>query len=238
MKMMYTLDFHSAANFESFKKLTLPKNVEEQQQYRLNLVRNEVTEQMFDFLNNMSSSADIRENTDLRNSIVLMVKSITHFIGLDCAVYESIIKLRYQLLRMLNVDDASNEDTWQTLNVSCTLTQLFCSVCCQSNDLDVCHSEEWLCPSCGKQFEPSIIEQLLIERVNQLLVAYTIQDFKCTRCGTIRKHNMSLFCDCCNGVVENVISPDEFRFNLEAIKKIARQHDLTRLAELCEWTLF
>uniref|UniRef100_A0A8R1XQP9 DNA polymerase epsilon catalytic subunit n=1 Tax=Onchocerca volvulus TaxID=6282 RepID=A0A8R1XQP9_ONCVO len=214
------------------------KNVEEQQQYRLNLVRNEVTEQMFDFLNNMSSSADIRENTDLRNSIVLIVKSISHFIGLDCAVYESVVKLRYQLLRMLNVDDVSNEDTWQTLNVSCTLTQLFCSVCCQSNDLDVCQSEEWLCPSCGKQFEPSTIEQLLIERVNQLLVAYAIQDFKCTRCGTIRKHNMSLFCDCCNGVVENVVSPDEFRFNLEAIKKIARQHDLTRLAELCEWTLF
>lgn len=86
---------------------------------------------------------------------------------------------------MLNVDDVSNEDTWQTLNVSCTLTQLFCSVCCQSNDLDVCQSEEWLCPSCGKQFEPSTIEQLLIERVNQLLVAYAIQDFKCTRCGTV-----------------------------------------------------
>ncbi|KAM3720644.1 DNA polymerase epsilon catalytic subunit [Dirofilaria immitis] len=213
------------------------KNVEEQQQYRLNLVRNEVTEQMFDFLNNLSSNAAIRENTDLRNSIILVVKGISHFIGLDHAVYESIAKLRYQLLRMLDVDDVSNGDTWQTLNVCCILTQLFCSICCQSNDLDICQSEAWVCPSCGKYFQPSVIEQLLIERVNQLLIAYAIQDFKCTRCGAIRRHNMSLFCDCC-GVEENVISSDELRFNLETIEKVARQHDLTRLTELCEWTLF
>ncbi|MCP9260431.1 DNA polymerase [Dirofilaria immitis] len=197
------------------------KNVEEQQQYRLNLVRNEVTEQMFDFLNNLSSNAAIRENTDLRNSIILVVKGISHFIGLDHAVYESIAKLRYQLLRMLDVDDVSNGDTWQTLNVCCILTQLFCSICCQSNDLDICQSEAWVCPSCGKYFQPSVIEQLLIERVNQLLIAYAIQDFKCTRCGA-----------------ENVISSDELRFNLETIEKVARQHDLTRLTELCEWTLF
>ncbi|VBB29888.1 unnamed protein product [Acanthocheilonema viteae] len=210
------------------------KNVEQQQQYRLNLVKNEVTEQMFDFLNNLSASADIRQNTDLRNSIILMVKGISHFIGLDSAVYESIVKLRYQLLRML---DASDDGTWQSMNVSCILTQLFCSVCCQSSNLDVCQSEAWICPSCRKQFQSSTIEQLLIERVNQLLIAYTIQDFKCTRCGAIRKYNLSLFCDCC-GVEENVISPDELRFNLETIGKVAQQHNLTRLAELCEWTLF
>lgn len=48
---------------------------------------------------------------------------------------------------------------------------------------------------------------------------------------------MSLFCACC-GIEENVISSDELRFNLETVGKIAQQHDLTRLAELCEWTLF
>uniref|UniRef100_A0A158Q8A2 DNA polymerase epsilon catalytic subunit n=1 Tax=Elaeophora elaphi TaxID=1147741 RepID=A0A158Q8A2_9BILA len=215
------------------------KNVEEQQQYRLNLVKNEVTEQMFDFLNNLSSSVDIRQNADLRNSIILMVKGITHFIGLDGVVYESVAKvqLRYQLLRMLNEDDASDDGTWQSLNVSCTLTQLFCSICCQSNDLNVCQLEAWVCPSCGKQFQSSTIEQLLIERVNQLLIAYTIQDFKCSRCEAVRRHNLSLFCDCC-GVEENVISADEFRFNIETIGRIAQQHNLTRLAELCEWTLF
>ncbi|EJW81563.1 hypothetical protein WUBG_07529 [Wuchereria bancrofti] len=212
-------------------------SVEEQQQYRLNLVGNEVTEQMFDFLNNLSSTSDIRENTDLRDSIILMVKGISHFIGLDCIVYESISKLRYQLLRMLNVNDASHDGTWQSLNVSCTLTQLFCSVCCQSSDLDICQSEAWICPSCGKHFDSFTIEQLLIERVNQLLIAYTIQDFKCTRCGAVRRHNLSLFCDCC-GVEENIISPAELRFNLETIGKIAQQHDLIRLSELCEWILF
>lgn len=86
---------------------------------------------------------------------------------------------------MLDVNDASDDGTWQSLNVSCTLTQLFCSVCCQSSDLDVCQSEVWACPSCGKQFHSSTIEQILIERVNQLLIAYTIQDFKCTRCGEV-----------------------------------------------------
>ncbi|VDK84402.1 unnamed protein product [Litomosoides sigmodontis] len=212
------------------------KSVEEQQQYRVNLVKNEVTEQMFDFLNNLSSSGDIRQNTDLRNSIILMVKSISHFIGLDSNVYDSIAKLRYQLLRMLDVDDESDDGTWQSLNVSCILTQLFCSVCCQSSDLDVCQ-ESWICSSCRKPFQSSIIEQLLIERVNQLLIAYTIQDFKCTRCEAVRRHNLSLFCDCC-GVEENVISLHELRFNLETIGKIALQHNLTRLAELCEWTLF
>lgn len=68
--------------------------MEEQQQYRLNLVKNEVTEQMFDFVNNLSSSADIRQNTDLRNSIILMVKGISHFIGLDSTVCESVAKVR------------------------------------------------------------------------------------------------------------------------------------------------
>ncbi|VIO96069.1 DNA polymerase family B, exonuclease domain containing protein [Brugia malayi] len=212
-------------------------SVEEQQQYRLNLVGNEVTEQMFDFLNNLSLSSDIRENIDLRDSIILMVKGISHFIGLDCIVYESISKLRYQLLRMLDVNDASYDGTWQSLNVSCTLTQLFCTVCCQSNDLDICQSEAWICPSCGKHFDSFTIEQLLIERVNQLLIAYTIQDLKCTRCGAVRRHNLSLFCDCC-GVEENIISPAELRFNLETIGKIAQQHDLMCLSELCEWTLF
>lgn len=48
---------------------------------------------MFDFLNNFSTSADIRENIDLRNSIILMVKGILHFIGLDRAVHESVAKV-------------------------------------------------------------------------------------------------------------------------------------------------
>uniref|UniRef100_A0A915Q6B6 DNA polymerase epsilon catalytic subunit n=1 Tax=Setaria digitata TaxID=48799 RepID=A0A915Q6B6_9BILA len=218
------------------RNIRLTKNVVEQQQYRANLVRNEVTEQMFDFLNNLPN-ANAGNSYDLRNSVLLMVKGICHFIGLDSAVHDSISKLRYQLLHMLDVDDASDEATWQSLNVSCILTQLFCSVCCQSSDLDVCQSEIWICPGCGKQFLASTIEQLLIERVNQLLIAYTIQDFKCTRCGAIRRHNMSLFCDC-SGTEENVISPAEFRYNLETIRKVALQHDLIRLAELCEWTLF
>lgn len=73
--------------------IAFQKSVEEQQQYRLNLVKNEVTEQMFDFLNNLSSSGDIRQNIDLRNSIILMVKSISHFIGLDSTVYESVARV-------------------------------------------------------------------------------------------------------------------------------------------------
>ncbi|VDN01879.1 unnamed protein product [Thelazia callipaeda] len=211
-------------------------DIEEQKQYRLRLVTKEITEQMFDLINNLTLRS-VPEKAKSRDSIILMVKGISHFIGLDAVVNEQMEKLRYQLMRMLNVNDTSDESRWQSLNVSCILTQLFCSACCQSNDLDVCQSEIWSCPDCGRHFPTTIIEELLIERVNQLLIAYIIQDFKCTRCGAIRKHNLPLLCDCC-GTEENVVPASEFRFSVETIKKVAGKHDLTRLDEVCEWILF
>lgn len=101
-------------------------------------------------------------------------------------------QLRYQLLRMLGVDEMSDKGTWHPLCVSCTIPQLYCSACSECTDLDVCQAKSWNCPTCNAPFPASTIEYLLLERVNQLMVAYTIQDFKCSRCSAVSSQSNTI----------------------------------------------
>ncbi|VDK40068.1 unnamed protein product, partial [Gongylonema pulchrum] len=113
-------------------------SVEEQKAYRSRLVNNEVSEQMFDILHSLPTETEPEDSLAAQKSVGLLVKAISHFIALDPAVSDSMRKLRYQLMCMMEADEATQEAEWQPLGLSYTLTQLFCSVCCQSSDLDVC----------------------------------------------------------------------------------------------------
>lgn len=87
-------------------------------------------------------------------------------------------------MRLIGVDASSDEAVWRPIGVSCTLYQLYCNSCNQCCDLEVCQ-ESFNCQFCKSEFSSETVESLLVNRVNQLLLSFTLQDFKCIRCNSV-----------------------------------------------------
>ncbi|KHN70755.1 DNA polymerase epsilon catalytic subunit A [Toxocara canis] len=210
-------------------------------EYREELLRNELSERLFSIVSKLAAYKEdimMPERTatrePLRNAPLQLTKCIIHFLSLDTPLTEAVDKLRSQLLRLLGYDDSADEAVWRPMSVCCTLSQMFCEACSQFNDLDVCQEGPWDCASCRKPLPIDSIEHVLVERVNQLLIAYTLQDFKCVKCGSIRKDSLVRFCEC-SGEFEGLVSESDFRFNIQVFKRVSIRRGLIRLIEACEW---
>uniref|UniRef100_A0A915AYJ0 DNA polymerase epsilon catalytic subunit n=1 Tax=Parascaris univalens TaxID=6257 RepID=A0A915AYJ0_PARUN len=209
--------------------------------YREELIENELSERLFCVISKVAAYKEdisIPERTSSReplgNAPLQLAKCILHFLALDAPLARTIEKLRSQLLRLLGYGESAKEAIWEPMCVCCTLSQVFCEACNQFSDLDACEEDAWNCVSCRKPLLTEAIEHLLVERVNQLMIAYSLQDFKCVKCGSIRKDSLVQNCEC-SGRFEGLVSESEFRFNMRIFARIGARRGLTLLSEACEW---
>uniref|UniRef100_A0A183V497 DNA polymerase epsilon catalytic subunit n=1 Tax=Toxocara canis TaxID=6265 RepID=A0A183V497_TOXCA len=211
-------------------------------EYREELLRNELSERLFSIV---SKLADYKEDImmpertatrePLHNAPLQLTKCIIHFLSLDTPLTEAVDKLRSQLLRLFGYDDSADEAIWRPMSVCCTLSQMFCEACSQFNDLDVCQEGPWDCASCRKPLPIDSIEHVLVERVNQLLIAYTLHASNASNVAQyIRKDSLVRFCEC-SGEFEGPVSESDFRFNIQVFKRVSIRRGLIRLIEACEW---
>uniref|UniRef100_A0A0N5A8U1 DNA polymerase epsilon catalytic subunit n=1 Tax=Syphacia muris TaxID=451379 RepID=A0A0N5A8U1_9BILA len=216
---------------------------EELAKFRKQVVSTELSDQMFNICSRLSSGGQrlimskfIPFNVERNDVSVLFAKSVLKLISLDDAVYAEVEKLRYQLFRLLEVSDDSTLAECIQVELSCCIPQMFCISCGQSNDLEGCQEEPWVCESCKTVYSSANVEHVLLERVNQLVLAYTLQDLQCKRCGATKRDMLSEFCEC-SGPYKNMIEKEELEFNIRVLMGIAETHKFNLLKEACEWVL-
>lgn len=89
------------------------------------------------------------------------------------------------MFRLVGASDDEVEAEWHSPTASCTISQIFCASCGQSNDLEACQEDAWVCENCKNPYPSQLVEEILLERVNQLLLSYTLQDLRCVACGSV-----------------------------------------------------
>uniref|UniRef100_A0A7I4XU50 DNA polymerase epsilon catalytic subunit n=1 Tax=Haemonchus contortus TaxID=6289 RepID=A0A7I4XU50_HAECO len=146
----------------------------------------------------------------------------------DSAVEDSVEGLRENLQRIL--DTREFPPTRNTVYLS----NLFCSNCSLATDIDVGDEMSWTCKECGQSFAKSDIDQMISDRLNMLMTAYLLQDHVCTKCRSIRRDNISKYCEC-SGVFANTITAAELLRDAKTACDIGQQFDLPITVEISQW---
>ncbi|TKR92593.1 hypothetical protein L596_007218 [Steinernema carpocapsae] len=178
-----------------------------------------------------------------------LTKLVCKVLSLDTKMADRMETLRCQLMRILSIEESSAAATWKPPIATCMLTHLFCEHCGQSGEVDVCQmpslfddeeeNEKYSafgCSSCCHPYTKRVIERELIWRLNRLIGAYTVQDHRCSKCGSIRQDQMAMYCDC-SGRFLNTIAYEDMEMHLKIINRIAEQNELKKLYKASTWIL-
>uniref|UniRef100_T1J6P1 DNA polymerase epsilon catalytic subunit n=1 Tax=Strigamia maritima TaxID=126957 RepID=T1J6P1_STRMM len=124
------------------------------------------------------------------------VKVICKILFLDDHVTDQIVKLRRDLLKLINVGEFSPNAEWRDPSLSYVLPEFICKTCNLCRDIDLCKDFyqgendqgrlNWKCPGCDSFYDSNEIEFLLIDAVRKSCVAYTLQDCKCFKCNQVK----------------------------------------------------
>ncbi|PIO77712.1 hypothetical protein TELCIR_00122 [Teladorsagia circumcincta] len=83
-------------------------------------------------------------------------------------------------------------------------------------------------------FAKSTIDQMIADRLNMLMTAYFLQDHVCSKCKSIRRDNISKYCEC-SGEFANTITAAELLRDAKTACDIGEQFDLPITVEISRW---
>eukprot|EP00049_Salpingoeca_infusionum_P023474 m.12318 g.12318 ORF g.12318 m.12318 type:complete len:2363 (-) comp5819_c0_seq1:202-7290(-) len=174
------------------------------------------------------------------------IKSVCHVLALDKAMSSDIARLKRDLLRIIQVPEFSSQARFKNPCLSYVLSDVICSYCNATRDLDLCRDEHlhtdsdgntaWMCPDCEHVYDRESIEQQLIHSVEQHVMDYQLQDLKCTRCREVKGGNMNNMCEC-SAPYEPKTKPEVLLLHLNTMKNIASFHRLELLEEVASWAI-
>ncbi|WKX92047.1 hypothetical protein Q1695_010238 [Nippostrongylus brasiliensis] len=162
------------------------------------------------------------------HAAMALVKVICTALSCDSAVEDSVEGLRENLHRILD----SNEKV-PTKN-TVFLSNVFCNNCSVATNMDVGDEYSWTCKECAQPFAKVTIDQMIADRLNTLMTAYLLQDHVCSKCKSIRRDNISKYCDC-SGSYSNTIDASELYRDAKTAGEIGEQFDLPITTEVSRW---
>ena len=95
---------------------------------------------------------------------------------------------------------------------------------------------EWLCTGCGTSYDRGTIEQQLVDIVSRRLLAWQLQDVKCSKCKMVKAENIRGHCEC-SGQYTTQLSRSEFVRRMKVFANIARFHRMEMLSEVVNWVI-
>jgi len=175
----------------------------------------------------------------LHNPALEFVKAVCHVMALDAVVEDEVVKLRTNLMKIVDVKTFSSKAQFVNPCLTFVLPDVICMFCNHCRDLDLCRDPElkasdWRCSLCKQPYDRFLIEKQLVDIVNRRSVAYQVQDLRCSKCGKVQTDNMSPHC-ACTGRYECVQTGAEFDKRMQAFASIAEHHKFDWLKEAVAW---
>ena len=172
-----------------------------------------------------------------------MAKMVCHLMQLEVELGHDALKLRRNVLKMLDTAEFSSAGRYVDPCVTFVLPDVVCSFCHAHKDLDLCRDgvmpkvgeaggkAVWRCEACYAPYLNDVIEARLVETVQARSFAFQLQDLECSKCKQIKRRNLSTTCDKCAGAFVPRIAPPP----LAGFLNIAQAFNLKWLQEVCEW---
>lgn len=186
------------------------------------------------------------EFPQLPGSHLEMTNPVLEFVKFACAVFGlskeyqiEVGLLKRNLLELVGVREFANEATFHNPCEPLKLSNVPCRHCDGLRDFDLCRDPEllpnnrdvharWTCSNCGGEYDRTMIEFALMERVNELELRSAQQDLRCTKCKQIQSDNISRHCQC-SGNYQLTVAKADIRRRLNTIVSVAEVHNLHRL---------
>ncbi|ORX60308.1 hypothetical protein DM01DRAFT_1300034 [Hesseltinella vesiculosa] len=196
----------------------------------------------------------------MTNPALEMIKAITAVLALDPCLERQARLLKRNALGMIthgSVSEFSDEAQFQNPCDSLKLSQVVCTGCGHTEDLDISRDRHliqpsidgvtagsgsssysiWRCRACKAYYDKTLIESTMTTQVNRWLVAYQLQELVCQRCRWIKQENLLKQCDKCGGEYRATQSKQDLLNKLSIFKNIAEQQHLNLLLEIVSWTM-
>ncbi|KAH0609527.1 uncharacterized protein H6S33_013013 [Morchella sextelata] len=148
----------------------------------------------------------------LKNPVLQLVRCLTAVFGLAKEINLEARMLRKELLGMFDVKEFSKEGIFENPSESLKFSQVVCSSCTMTRDMDLCKDEDlipdmvgegaharekaWKCLFCGTEFDRLAFEEKMIGQLQQMITAYNAQDLKCGKCKQLKANDFQEHCAC------------------------------------------
>ncbi|XP_076350234.1 DNA polymerase epsilon catalytic subunit 1 isoform X2 [Tachypleus tridentatus] len=182
----------------------------------------------------------------LTNPPLEFVKAVTEVLSLDSNINSQVMKLKRDLLRLIDVGEFSDEATWVDPCMSFVLPEVICNVCNHCRDIDLCKDPFqaintsgvylWQCASCKAPYNTSEIESMLLDYIQRKSMAYVLQDLQCSKCRMIKENNMGKHCDCA-GNFQTLLPLKDLEDQMKTFHNIARYFHMPLLEEVVTWIM-
>ncbi|EPE05144.1 dna polymerase epsilon [Ophiostoma piceae UAMH 11346] len=194
--------------------------------------------------NNTTNSRYKNKNKKtMRDPILELVKSLMQVLSLDKNITMEARLLRKELLAMFDVREFSRDAAFQNPSESLKLVQLSCDSCTMARDVDLCRDEDvvggaassaaWRCSFCEAEYDRIALEEQLVAAVESEAIAWSVQDLKCGRCGSLRVNDFMDHCTC-SGEWGPTVRRDEVVRRLRVYGNVAQYYGLRMLGEVVE----
>ncbi|GBG32491.1 DNA polymerase epsilon catalytic subunit A [Hondaea fermentalgiana] len=174
------------------------------------------------------------------------VKTLCVVLSLEGQVHHQVQTAKKQLLRLLHVREFAPEAQFHNPSLTIHMRDVVCSHCNAAVDFDLCRdtalvqgqlaagpdagTQPWHCTECAETFDMASIEHRLIRRVEDLVLAFELQDFECIKCGQVRADVLSASCTC-SGDWVLTISPKDQETALRPLHNVAKFYGFEWLLE-------
>lgn len=183
-------------------------------------------------------------NDEKRNPVLELVKLLMQVLSLSKTTSMENRLLRRELLALFEVREFSKEGRFENPTASLKLPDLTCGACCLVRDLDLCRDEDllpdpgtdtrkavskpWRCPFCQTEYDRLAQEEMLIGEVQSMIVGWSTQDLKCTKCGGLKISEFMEHCSCSGTWVETMDRAAVDK-KLRVLESVAKFHGLQLL---------
>uniref|UniRef100_A0A286XC68 DNA polymerase epsilon catalytic subunit n=1 Tax=Cavia porcellus TaxID=10141 RepID=A0A286XC68_CAVPO len=182
----------------------------------------------------------------LNNPALEFIKYVCKVLSLDTNITNQVNKLNRDLLRLVDVGEFSEEAQFRDPCRSYVLPEVICRSCNFCRDLDLCKDSsfsqdgavlpQWLCSNCQAAYDSAAIEAALVEALQRKLMAFTLQDLVCQKCGGVKETHMPVYCGCA-GDFALTIHTQVFMEQIGIFRNIAQHYGMSYLTETLEWLL-
>jgi len=190
----------------------------------------------------------------LNNPSLEFAKTIISILELDKDVQHEVQILRRSVLTQLGVREYSHSAIFHNPCAEFMLTDLYCSECVETRDLNLCvggiYTEEspdgsesktltkteWFCEECKTPYDSSEIEWRLLDLIQRESVQFQLQDLRCTKTGGVARGCLKKDSDCSVSWKAD-IPKDAFLKRLRILNNLAKFHDLSCLSETTQGLL-
>jgi DNA polymerase epsilon subunit 1 len=171
----------------------------------------------------------------LHNPALEFVKAIVAVLSLDTYLEEQVRSLNRDLLRLIDLTEFSNDAIFHH-HEKFVLSQVICEYCNFCCDLDLTkRMDDIRCHGCGNPYSKEDIELLLIDRLQEMITKWQLQDIQCVSCRYVRAEELYEVCARCTGKISTVYDVEQYKKTLRILEHIGKSYRMENLVELFEY---